>query len=151
VAKYGREGMCIKFEFAKNEYFENDFLVKALGKKRDSPAGPGGDGSEDWIGFCEFVTPIKWKDEKLAKELINNEESESLNGEDLCDNMSFFNWLTMNASEKETDLDDEGCDKFSKAIVEDLWNDPMVWYVADDDDSDDSDDDEEFVPEEDMD
>lgn len=180
--KYGKEGICLKFEFSPNEYFENNYLVKALGKKREfdvppprTGTAPSSDGDAnpinaniqaaapdtiDYIGFCESVTPIKWKDDSKKKILLESpslSDSESLNGEEVDKefSLSFFSWILLNTHEKDSDydIDEEGCDKFSKAIVDDLWNDPMEWFTNEDedDDSDSSSEDDEFEPEEDMD
>ena len=60
---------------------------------------------------------------------------------------SFFKWWEQSADEldKKFNLDDNGTDKFSRAIVDDLWNVPAEWYDYEDDadsDSDDSDEEE---------
>ena len=148
--KYGQEGVCLVFEFSENDYFENKYISKALGKSH-TVTNQGNNPESEEIGFCELTTPINWRSKIKKMELMGDSCSESPesshNGEDVDEEsgLSFFSWLCLNAKEDDIaySIDDDGYDKVSRALVEDLWNKPLDWFHFSEDDSDESDSDDE--------
>merc|ERR1712183_1138082 len=127
---YGREGVVFRFEFSKNEYFTNSNLGKACGKKKDE--------NNESITHANGM-PIDWVSNEKKLELMGAglDETESLGGESLD---------VKEDDDSGVEMNDEGLDKFSQALTDDLWADPMVWYTCenDSDDSDSSDEDFEI-------
>merc|ERR1712223_195223 len=99
------------------------------------------------MGVKRLLTALRWHFVRVQK-LIGPTENW----------FSFFKWWEMSADEleKKFNLDDNGTDKFSRAIVDELWAAPSEWYDYDDgddsdsDDSDDADDEDESESEGDM-
>jgi len=140
---YGREGLIFRFEFSKNEYFTDVNLGKACGKKKDE--------NGQTIAHCKGMT-INWVSKEKKMELMGAglENTPSLNGEsiDVECSLNFFSWLTLDVQEddgQEVEMNDDGLDKFSQALTEDLWAEPMVWYTCEADSDSSSDDDEDIV------
>lgn len=137
---FGRDGIVIKAEFKQNPAFSNTFLTKAFGKKANE------DDCE--IAFCQGCT-INWISDKYKDDFLGqgasepNEEGDD-DDEDNVDWFSFFGWWQLSADElsDEHQLDENGMDKFAKAIIDDIWSKPMEYYDlvdSSDDEDDDSD------------
>jgi len=158
VKKYGKDGMVIMVEFKQNPAFSNQYITKAIGKRNIN-------GTD--VAFCEG-TKIQWISEKLKTKFmgpvsddqcsedsddcdIDDAEVEAFSkacgvnagGEEDADNFfSFFSWWENGSDEldKRAGLDENGTDKFSRAIIDDLWSMPVEWYDHDDEEDSDSDD-----------
>lgn len=158
VKKYGKDGMVIVIEFKQNPAFSNQYITKAIGKRNV-------DGTD--VAFCEG-TKIQWTCEKLKAKFmgpvsddqcseasddcdIDDAEVEAFSKacgvnpggerEDVDNWFSFFAWWEIESDEldKRGGLDENGTDKFSRAIVDDLWSTPVEWYDHEDEDDSDSD------------
>jgi len=151
LAKFGREGVVIKCEYKDNPAFFNQFITKAFGKRVNE------DNCE--IAFCEG-TQISWKCDKLKAQFLGEtvpaSNAPGIDGDDTDDEddnvdwFSFFGWWQLSTDELSDDhqLDENGMDKFAKAIIDDIWSVPVEWYdlvdneSEEEEESDDSDDDE---------
>lgn len=118
VLKFGKDGLVIKLEFTANPAFNDRFITKAFGKRRDE--------KKQEQGFNEG-TQIQWKStewkENLTGKRIEDDDED-------YDFFSFFGWFQLSNDErdKECGIDEDGMDTFSKAIVEDIWSTPLEWY-----------------------
>ncbi|VDN57473.1 unnamed protein product [Dracunculus medinensis] len=118
-----KSGYRIKFVFEENPFFENDIIVK-----------------EFFLGNAEptsTTTEIRWKS---GNNIINKVE---LNQGDSPGPRSFFIWLTENQ--------DASNDEIAELIKDDLWPNPLQYYLIPDleagpeEGDDDDDDDDELV------
>merc|ERR1712048_318577 len=163
VKKYGKDGLVLMIEFKKNDVFNNQYITKAIGKRIE-------EGTE--IAFCEG-SKIEWKNDTVKNNFtgpIDDDECSDDSDDDIQDEevkafekacgigaggenddvenfFSFFKWWETSSDELQCKgLDENGCDKFSRAILDDLWSNPVEWYeyeAADDSDEDSSDDDDD--------
>jgi len=146
---FGRDGIVIKAEFKQNPAFSNTFLTKAFGKRVNE------DDCE--IAFCQGCT-INWTSDKLKEDFLGPTASEPNEGGDDEDGdnvdwFSFFGWWQLSTDElsDEHQIDENGMDKFAKAIIDDVWSKPMEYFDLVDSDSDDEDEEEEDSDEDDSD
>uniref|UniRef100_A0A182QAG8 Protein SET n=1 Tax=Anopheles farauti TaxID=69004 RepID=A0A182QAG8_9DIPT len=106
-----KSGYRILFYFEENPFFENQVLTKEfkLGSNGESPASTS--------------TAIKWKPDRdltkvLPKKLGNNRRKRSL------ENRTFFDWFT--------DNNDPINDDIAELIKDDLWPNPLQYYLVPD-------------------
>ena len=106
-----KSGYRINFHFAENPFFENEVLTKEfhLGSSGD-PASQN--------------TPIKWKpDNDLSKK--NKEKNGVSKGRKrYLDTKTFFSWFT--------DHTDPSADDVAELIKDDLWPNPLQYYLVPD-------------------
>uniref|UniRef100_A0A182P927 Protein SET n=1 Tax=Anopheles epiroticus TaxID=199890 RepID=A0A182P927_9DIPT len=123
-----KSGYRILFHFEENPFFENTVLTKEfkLGSNGESPSSTS--------------TPIKWKPDHdltkvLPKKVANNRRKRGL------ENRTFFDWFT--------DNNDPINDDIAELIKDDLWPNPLQYYLVPDievepEDDEDGDGGEEF-------
>ncbi|KAG1698137.1 Protein SET [Nymphon striatum] len=123
-----KSGYRIKFYFDDNPYFDNDVLTKEfhLGSTGD-PASQS--------------TPIKWKEGMpLAKKLEQNNQNKNSRKRNFAALKSFFSWFI--------DHGDASADDIAEVIKDDMWPNPLQYFLVPDIEvengiEDDSEDDEE--------
>jgi len=108
-----KSGYRIKFSFDSNPFFDNGEIVKEFQLGNIEPTSN--------------TTEIKWKQGK--KKLTNGREG------DQRVQKSFFDWLTNNA--------DPIADEIAEVIKDDVWPNPMQYYLVPDVEGDSEEDDEE--------
>jgi len=120
-------GFSINFHFSENEWFSNEVLSKTFAM--------GEDGEQVYTG-----TEIKWKE---GKELTRKPEDP--NCEDaVAKYPSFFEWFTA----EEADNPMLAADEFGEIIKEDIWANPLQYFLMTSDEEEDED--EEEIDEEDL-
>lgn len=129
-----KSGYNIKFHFEANPYFENSVISKEF--HLNDTGEP-----------SSKATPIKWKKDKdLTKKSSAKKPGVKRNHDE---QESFFSWFS--------DHGDAGADELGEVIKDDIWPNPLQYYLAseieeeDDDLGDDDEDDEEVDEEEDDD
>jgi len=106
-----KSGYRINFHFGENPYFENTILTKEF------HLGSSGDPASQ-------STPIKWKGENdLSKK---NKERNGVNKgrKRYMETKTFFNWFT--------DHTDPSADDVAELIKDDLWPNPLQYYLVPD-------------------
>jgi len=101
-----KSGYRINFYFDSNPYFTNEMLTKEF-HLNDS-----GDPSSQ-------STPIKWKENKDLTQKGNAKQGKK-RGHD--DQESFFSWFGDHA--------DAGADELGEVIKDDIWPNPLQYYLA---------------------
>lgn len=101
-----KSGYKINFHFKPNDYFENDILTKEF------HLGTTGDPTSK-------STPIRWKE---GKELPRRKESKERKR--TLEVKSFFKWFTDNG--------DPSYDDIAEVIKDDLWPNPLQYYLVPD-------------------
>ncbi|KAK7865303.1 hypothetical protein R5R35_012596 [Gryllus longicercus] len=124
-----KSGYKIKFYFKENPYFENELLVK------EHHLGPFGK-------ITSTGTTIKWKDGQDLEEKIGKKSEKSKSRKRSMDSKSFFGWLT--------DHSNPDADDIAEVIKDEIWSNPLQYFLMsdtldDDDDDDDNDEEEENV------
>lgn len=123
-----KSGYEINFHFAENKYFENKVISKKFSVSNDSEGEM----------KCE-ATQIIWK----PKMDLTKRQSDITNGTGQKrhheEPESFFSWFN--------DHSEGGTDEVGELIKDDIWPNPLQYYLGaqDNDDDDDEDDDEENV------
>ncbi|XP_046388713.1 protein SET-like [Ischnura elegans] len=105
-----RSGYRIKFHFEENPYFENDILTKDFYLSK-TPASE--------------CTVIKWKEGKEPKELTKPKEvvgGSSPGRKRAAERRAFFDWYTDNNSPT--------VDEIAEVIKDELWPNPLHYYLA---------------------
>lgn len=111
-----KTGYTIAFHFKENPYFENNLLQKEF-----YLAAEGSQSTEDF-NQKSISTQIKWKDGKnLLKEMQTKPQT---NKKRDFDHKSFFDWFTDNADPVNDDI--------AEIIKEDLWPNPLQYYLVPD-------------------
>jgi len=120
-----KTGYTISFHFKENPYFENDVISKEFHMNENGDP-------------TSTSTAIKWKEGKdLTK---RNVESNSKGKRKLEEPESFFSWFN--------DPGDAGADELGEVIKDDIWPNPLQYYLVpeldeDEEEEDDEDEDEE--------
>jgi len=132
-----KSGYRINFHFEENPFFENKILTKEFHL---------GTGATEQSSDCpsSTSTPIQWKEGKnLLKQLLskpfNNKKKRN------SEYKTFFDWFTDNS--------DPVNDEIAELIKDDLWPNPLQYYLVpdievepeDDDDNEDNEEDEEEI------
>ncbi|CAF1136369.1 unnamed protein product [Didymodactylos carnosus] len=99
-----KSGYRIKFTFDQNNYFDNDVLVKEFNINEASET------------TCK-TTAIRWKNE--AKNGSNKEGRKRSHDND---NSSFFSWFS--------NTNNPGADEFGEIIKDDIFVNPLQYYLA---------------------
>lgn len=103
-----KSGYKINFHFKQNDFFENDLLTKEF------HLGTSGDPTSK-------STPIRWKE---GKELPRKKEGKERKR--AIEMKSFFKWFTDNG--------DPSYDDIAEVIKDDLWPNPLQYYLVPDSD-----------------
>lgn len=128
-----KTGYCISFHFKENPYFENEVISKEFHLAADNQT------STDFTQ-TSTSTAIKWKEGKdLLKELQSKPPA---NKKRDVDHKSFFDWFCDNS--------DPVNDDFAELIKDDIWPNPLQYFLVPDigvynDEESISDDDEEDI------
>lgn len=117
----GKTGYTISFYFSENPYFENDVITKEF-KLADS-----GEPSSN-------ATTINWKPGKNLTERAENTSKGKRKHEELDALESFFSWFS--------DSMEGGADELGEVIKDDIWPNPLHYYLAPEGGEDDDDDDD---------
>ncbi|XP_034112726.2 protein SET isoform X1 [Drosophila nasuta] len=120
-----KSGYRINFHFDENPYFENKILTKEF--HLNSAASENG----DWPASTS--TPIEWKEGKnLLKQLLTKPYTNKKKRN--SDYKTFFDWFSDNA--------DPVNDEIAELIKDDLWPNPLQYYLVPDIEVEPEDDDE---------
>lgn len=120
-----KAGYTISFHFAENEYFSNDVISKEFHMNEN------GDPSST-------STPIGWKE---GKDLTKRETQNNAKGKRKHEEPeSFFSWFN--------DPGDAGADELGEVIKDDIWPNPLQYYLVPEGDMDDDEDDDEEIDDE---
>ncbi|CAO1414774.1 unnamed protein product [Diamesa serratosioi] len=123
-----KTGYKISFSFKENPYFSNDVLTKEFHLAVDSNSSN--------PNHTSTSTPILWKEGKdLLKQLQNKQTSNSRKRD--LEYKSFFDWFSDNSDPLNDDL--------AETIKDDIWPNPLQYFLVPEIDvykSDQSDDDE---------
>ncbi|XP_039269926.1 protein SET-like [Styela clava] len=115
-----KTGYTISFHFSDNPYFDNDVITKEF---RLSESGEPSSSS----------TTINWKEGKNLTEKIGENSAKGKRKHEELE--SFFSWFS--------DSGDCGADELGEVIKDDIWPNPLHYYLApegvDEDDDDDDD------------
>lgn len=112
-----KTGYSISFHFSDNPYFENTLLQKEF-----HLAAEGNQQNEEF-NQTSISTQIKWKEGKnLLKEMESRPQSNKKSGD--IDHKSFFDWFTDNSDPVNDDL--------AEIIKEDIWPNPLQYYLVPD-------------------
>ncbi|CAD7688708.1 unnamed protein product [Nyctereutes procyonoides] len=120
-----KSGYRIDFYFDENLYFENKVLSKEFHLNES------GDASSK-------STEIKWKSGKDLMKRLSQTQNKASRKRQRKETESFFTWFT--------DHSDAGVDELGEVIKDDIWPNPLQYYLVPDmhdDEEDDGDDDEE--------
>lgn len=111
-----RTGYTIRFYFAENPYFENEVLTKIFRFGNKS--------------FSSESTKIVWKE---GYDLTHTYQATSyqVGSKRKFHQRSFFSWFTEDIVSSPDTTDDIG-----ELIKDDLWNNPLQYYLVPDDDGD---------------
>lgn len=122
-----KSGYKISFHFKENPYFENDVLTKEFNLAAENPTSTN-------FTQTSTSTSIKWKPGKdLLKELQSKPQS---NRKSNVEYKTFFDWFTDNSDPVNDDI--------AETIKDDIWPNPLQYFlvpdigVYNDDDDDDS-------------
>ncbi|XP_078493810.1 protein SET-like isoform X1 [Ciona intestinalis] len=115
-----KTGYKISFHFKENEYFDNSIISKEFHMNEE------GDPS------CKS-TPIRWKEGKdlTKRETQNNSKGKRKHEEP----ESFFSWFN--------DPGDAGADELGEVIKDDIWPNPLQYYLVPEGEMDEEDEEEE--------
>ena len=108
-----KSGYRIDFYFNKNSYFKSKILSKEFRLNESSDSS-------------SMSTEIKWKSERIwlnTKEETQKKASRKRQHEE---SESFFTWFT--------DHSDAGADELGEAIKDDIWPNPLQYYIIPDTD-----------------
>ncbi len=105
-----KSGYRIKFYFEKNPYFENDVLVKEF------HLGSSGDPASQSTNIVWKEGPYSSKQGKAKADMKNRKRP--------LGHRSFFDWFT--------DHGDPSSDEIAELIKDDLWPNPLQYYLAPD-------------------
>lgn len=103
-----KSGYKIIFHFNKNPYFENESLSKEF------HLNEAGEPSSN-------ATELKWKPGKC---LVKSNQEPASSGRKRNDRVSFFSWFSESV--------DAGADELGEVIKDDIWPNPLQYYLAPD-------------------
>lgn len=110
-----KTGYSISFHFKENPYFENDVITKEYHLASENQS------TTDFTQ-TSTSTPIKWKEGKdLLKELQSKPQT---NKKRDIEHKSFFDWFC--------DTSDPCNDDFAELIKDDIWPNPLQYFLVPD-------------------